>query len=53
MWLYVIISLIRLVIIVLFQFGVFWNPEEITIKKLRDLKLEIFTEATHILWNLW
>lgn len=37
---------------VFFQFGVDWNPDQITVKKLRDLKFEIFTEATHLLLNL-
>lgn len=34
------------------QFEVGWNPDQISLKKLRDLRIEIFTEATHILWNL-
>lgn len=34
------------------QFGVDWKPGEITAKKQRDLKVDIFIEATHLLWNL-
>jgi hypothetical protein len=38
---------------VIFQYGSNWTPEKPSGKKQQDLKSSIYTEAVHILWNLW